>query len=87
MDLRRHCKNGLSATDQHHCLSLNEKSLSHSCLQFRAVESQKLKKMVDLCEGDRLKICPTAPFQNGMILKCLKENILKVTPQCRELIQ
>ncbi len=86
MDLRKHCKNGLSASDQHHCLTLNEKELSNSCRQFRANETQKLKKMVDMCEADRLKLCPKAPFQNGMILKCLKENSAKVSPGCKALL-
>ncbi|MBA2403711.1 MAG: hypothetical protein H0V66_02985 [Bdellovibrionales bacterium] len=86
MDLRKHCKVGLTAADQHRCLGLNEKELSNSCRQFRIVESDKIKKMVDLCENDRLKLCPKAPFQNGMILKCLKENILKVTPACKALL-
>jgi hypothetical protein len=86
-DLRQHCKRGLSATEQHQCLTLNEKELSNGCRQFRVNESQKLKKMVDLCEVDRLKLCPKAPFQNGMVLKCLKENVAKVTPACKTLIQ
>lgn len=87
MDLRKHCKRGLNSSEQHRCLTLNEKELSNSCRQFRTVESTKLKKMVELCEGDRLKLCPKAPFQNGMILKCLKENIAKVTPGCKALLQ
>jgi len=86
MDLRKHCKRGLTATDQHHCLTLNEKELSNSCRQFRVTESTKIKKMVELCEPDRLKICPKAPFQNGMVLKCLKENISKVSPGCKSLL-
>ena len=86
MDLRKHCKNGLSASEQHRCLALNEKELTNSCRQFRFMEGQKLKKMVDLCEQDRLKFCPKAPFQNGMILKCLKENIANVTPACKALL-
>lgn len=85
-DLRKHCKKGLTASDQHHCLSLNESELSNSCRQFRSVEAGKVKKMVELCEADRLKLCPKAPFQNGMILKCLKENSAKVSPGCKALL-
>lgn len=87
MDLRKHCKPGISTSDQHRCLTLNEKELSNSCRQFRIVEAEKLKKMVEVCEADRLKLCPKAPFQNGMVLKCLKENISKVTPSCKSLLQ
>lgn len=86
MDLRKHCKKGISASDQHRCLTINEKELSNSCRQFRVTESEKLKKMVDLCEADRVKLCPKAPFQNGMVLKCLKENISKVSPGCKGLL-
>lgn len=86
MDLRKHCKRGLSANDQHRCLTLNEKELSNSCRQFRVKEGDKVKKMVELCEADRLKLCPKAPFQNGLILKCLKENVAKVSPGCKALL-
>lgn len=86
-DLRRHCKQGLSSSDQEHCLSLNERELSNACLQFRQVESQKLKKMVEVCEADRIKFCPRAPFQNGMILKCLKENLTLISFDCKNLMK
>lgn len=86
-DLRQHCRPGLSASEQHQCLTLNEKHLSSACRQFRVQESDKIKKMVELCEGDRLKLCPKAPFQNGMVLKCLKENKANVSPGCKALIQ
>lgn len=86
MDLRKHCKRGLNAMDQHHCLALNEKELSNSCRQFRVTEADKIKKMVDVCERDRLKFCAKAPFKNGMVLKCLKENITKIEPACKALL-
>jgi hypothetical protein len=86
MDMRKHCKKGLSASEQHRCLTVNEDHISNSCKQFRVNEADKLKKMVDLCEADRLKLCPKAPFQNGMILKCLKENVAKVTPGCKAML-
>lgn len=85
-DLRRHCKKGISASDQHRCLQINEKELSNSCKQFRVVEAAKLNKMVDVCEKDRVKLCPKAPFQNGMVLKCLKENVAQVSPACKSLL-
>lgn len=85
-DLRRHCKPGLNANDQHRCLTVNEKELSNSCRQFRVKEDEKIQKMVKLCEPDRLKHCSKAPFQNGMVLKCLKENKAKLDPKCKELI-
>lgn len=86
-DLRLHCKPGLSPTEQHRCLTVNEKELSNACRQFRVQEAEKLKKMVDVCEPDRLKLCPKAPFENGMVLKCLRDNIQKVSPQCKELMK
>ena len=86
-DLRKHCKKGLSPSEQHHCLGLNDKELSNACRQFRVVEAGKMTKMAELCEPDRLKLCPKAPFQNGMVLKCLKENLAKVSPACKTLLQ
>ena len=87
MDLRKHCKNGLNAVEQHHCLTVNEKELTNACNQYRIQEDVKVKKMVDLCEQDRLKLCPTAPFKNGLVLKCLKINIEKVSQGCKVLIK
>ncbi len=86
-DLRQHCKPGLTASEQHHCLGVNEKVLSNTCQQYRKEEEKKLQKMVTDCEQDRLKLCPGAPFQNGMILKCLKENVAKVSPACKILVK
>lgn len=85
-DLRRHCKAGITASDQHRCLTINEKDISNACKQYRVKEDQKVKKMVELCEADRLKLCPKAPFQNGEIVKCLKENKAKVTKGCADLL-
>lgn len=86
MDLRAHCRPGLSATEQHNCLKLNENVLSNACRQFRVNEAANLKKMVDVCETDRLKLCPKTPFQDGMVLKCLKQNEAKVSPACKTLL-
>lgn len=86
MDLRKHCVAGLGSNEQHQCLTLNEEHLSLACKKFRQDEDVKLKKMVEVCEKDRLKICPKAPFQNGMVLKCLKENSTKISKECKSLL-
>lgn len=85
-DLTRHCVPGLNINEQHRCLSLNEKELSRECRQYRNVEKEKIDKMVTLCEADRLKFCPTAPFQNGMVAKCLRQNKAKLTKTCADLL-
>ncbi len=85
-DLRKHCKPGLSPGDQHRCLTINEKDLSNACRQFRAREDEKVQKMVEKCEADRLKFCAKVPFQNGMVLKCLKENKTKLSKDCANLL-
>ncbi len=86
-DLIRHCKSGLSSSEQHQCLSLNENVLSNTCRQFRSIESTKLKQMVEICEPDRMKLCPSAPFHDGMIVKCLKENFPRVSGSCQKLLK
>lgn len=86
-DLIRHCKSGLSSTQQHQCLSLNENALSQECIKFRSAENTKLKQMVQVCEEDRLKLCPSAPFRDGMIVKCLKENFVRVSADCQQLLK
>jgi hypothetical protein len=85
-DLRKHCRPGISSNDQHRCLTINENELSNACKQFRVNEAEKIKKMVELCESDRIKLCPKAPFQNGMVIKCLEENKAKVSPACKALL-
>jgi len=86
VDLTRHCRPRLAPQEQHECLSLNEGSLSNACRQFRSVQNDKVKKMVDLCEQDRLKLCAKAPFKDGMVVKCLKLNKMKVSKQCAALL-
>ncbi len=86
VDLRKHCKPGISSGEQHRCLEINEKELSPSCKQFRVKEAGKIQSMVKLCEADRLKLCPKAPFQNGLVIKCLKENASKVSAACKALL-
>jgi hypothetical protein len=85
-DLVRHCRPGISTSQQHECLKINESDLSHTCRQFQAVEQEKVNKMVEFCEKDRLKCCANAPFKDGMILKCLKENKTKISLQCSKLL-
>lgn len=85
-DLITHCKMGISPADQHRCLTVNENELSNACRQFRANEESKVNKMVNLCEQDRLKLCPKAPFKDGQVVKCLRQNKTKVSPACQQLL-
>lgn len=85
-DLTRHCRPRLNPQEQHHCLTLNEKDLSRACLDHRTKQDQRIKKMVTVCETDRLKLCPKAPYQNGMIAKCLRQNKAKVSKACADLL-
>lgn len=85
-DLRKHCKPGISAGDQHRCLVINDKDLTPACKTYRQKEDDKVKKMVSLCEPDRVKHCPKAPFQNGQVIKCLRENKAKLNKLCAELL-
>ncbi len=87
MDVRRHCKNNLSTTQQHECLEVHKNEISNACTQYRYLEKEKIQKMVKLCEEDRIKICPKAPFQDGMVLKCLKENLNIVSSGCKNLLK
>src|SRR5690606_34313270 len=63
-DLITHCVPNLSPKQQMECLNLNEEHLSRSCLDYRKKEQDKIKKMVDACEEDRLKFCAKEPFEN-----------------------
>jgi hypothetical protein len=86
-DLIRHCRRGINPQEQHRCLTINEKELSNSCRQFMAKESEQVKKMVEKCEPDRLKLCAKAPFEDGKVLKCLKQNKSKLSKDCKALIK
>jgi Golgi apparatus protein 1 len=85
-DLITHCKPGLNPKAQSDCLTLNEEHISNACKQFRVNESAKVKKMVELCEEDRLKLCKDAPFKDGAVAKCLRQNKTKVSPACKKLL-
>lgn len=85
-DLRTHCKPGLGPKEQNDCLTLNDNHLSNSCKQFRVMEKDKIGKMEKLCEQDRLKLCKDAPFKNGAITKCLRQNKAQVSPGCAALL-
>ncbi len=85
-DLIRHCKPRLKPQQQAECLTLNESNLSLECKSYRVKEQGNINKMVELCEQDRLKLCPKAPFQDGLVVKCLKENKAKVSKACANLL-
>ena len=86
-DLQRHCVPGISADDQNRCLLLNEKEISNACKQYRTTQEGKVKKMIELCEADRVKFCAKAPLNNGMVTKCLRENKAKLTSkECAALL-
>lgn len=85
-DLKRHCVDGLSPNQQVQCLTLNDKQISSSCRQYRAVMDDKVKKMVNACEADRVRLCSKAPAKDGMVLKCLREKKAQVSPACKNLI-
>lgn len=85
-DLITHCKPGINAADQNRCLVVNENVISNSCKQFRANEEIKVNKMIDLCEQDRLKLCPKAPFKDGQVVKCLRQNKAKLSLGCQQLM-
>lgn len=86
-DLKRHCVPGISADDQNRCLLLNEKEISNGCKQYRTTQEGKVKKMIEVCESDRLKICSKSPFMNGAVTRCLRENKAKLTnKECAALL-
>jgi hypothetical protein len=85
-DLTRHCRPRLNPQQQNECLTLNENELSMECKNFRSKEEIKIKQMVDSCEQDRVKLCPKAPFQDGMVIKCLKENKARVSATCAKFL-
>ena len=82
-DLMTHCRPGLTPKDQSDCLTLNDNHLSNSCKQYRVLEKDRLKKMVDMCEQDRLKHCKSEPFKDGAVIKCLRKNKAQVSKGCQ----
>lgn len=83
-DLVKHCVPNLGPHEQHQCLVINESVLSSACRQYRAIESQNIKKMAKLCEPDRIKFCKDETPKNGRILKCLRKNKAKLSKKCAE---
>lgn len=85
-DLLTHCRMNLSPEDQNRCLTINEEHLSNACRQFRANEQNKITKMVDVCEPDRLRLCKSAPFKDGAVIKCLRKNKSQVSANCQKFL-
>jgi hypothetical protein len=85
-DLMKYCKPGLSPNAQVQCLTLHDKDLSSACRQYRSIMDDKVKKMVNSCEADRVKLCAKAPLKDGMVLKCLREKKAKLSSACKNLI-
>jgi hypothetical protein len=85
-DLITHCRPGISPKQQNECLTLNEEHLGNACKQFRVMDKQKVDKMVKVCEADRLKLCKDAPFKDGAIVKCLRQNKAQVSKECQQLL-
>lgn len=85
-DLITHCVPGLNPKAQTECLALNDNHLSNQCKQYRAVEKENIKNMVNFCENDRLKLCKDAPFKDGAVIKCLIKNKAQVSPACKKFL-
>lgn len=85
-DLITHCRLGISPAEQSRCLTINEDHISHACKQYRVNEEKKVNKMVEVCEADRLRLCKTAPFKDGAVVKCLRQNKAQVSPNCQKFL-
>ncbi|MBY0515927.1 MAG: cysteine rich repeat-containing protein [Bacteriovoracaceae bacterium] len=85
-DIKNHCRPNLSDPQKFRCLELNEDKISNACLQIRKVKKDKIKKMEEVCESDRQKLCAKEQHANGMIVKCLRSNKAKVSKECAKLL-
>lgn len=83
-DLKIHCMPNLSPSQQSDCLTLNDEHLSRECKQFRVKENSRIEEMAKACEPDRLKLCKSVPFKDGMVSKCLRKNKAVVSKNCQQ---
>lgn len=82
-DLNTICKTALTHANKMKCLSKNQPKLSPACRANQQERQNKVKKIISLCESDRVKFCSLEPKHMGRVISCLKRHKAKISPQCK----
>jgi hypothetical protein len=68
------------------CLKENEDKLSPVCKSHFEKKTAEAKENHGKCKEDRKKFCKDVKPGEGRIIKCLKDNLDKLAPDCKEVI-
>jgi hypothetical protein len=83
-DIQKFCadvKPGGGAIAQ--CLKAHEAQLSEGCKARGEELKSKMKSFVEVCQDDLDKYCKDAPAGKGRKIKCLKDNLASLSPDCK----
>ncbi|HEY5973211.1 MAG TPA: efflux transporter outer membrane subunit, partial [Geobacteraceae bacterium] len=69
------------------CLSKRKSELSATCSQRVDKHLAQLEEARKICAADMEKFCPGVEPGQGRLLKCMKPQIDKLTPACREKVE
>ena len=69
------------------CLKENEGQLSASCKAHFEKKAAEAKENHGKCKEDKKKFCKDIKPGEGRIIKCLKDNLNNLSPDCKEVIE
>jgi gas vesicle protein len=86
-ELKAQCKDKTSGPEKFKCMKENISKLSPACQERMKEGREKFKGAMGACKDDKQKLCKDVKPGEGRIKNCLKENMDKVSPSCKEHIE
>jgi len=65
------------------CLKANEGDLSSGCKQYISEVKKKAQAFQEACRGDVTRFCADVQPGGGRIVRCLKRNEARLSPECK----
>jgi hypothetical protein len=69
------------------CLSKRKPDLSATCSDKIEKQLVRMEEARQICKADMEKFCPGVEPGQGRLLKCMKPQLDKLTPACREKVE
>lgn len=81
-DIETLCKDTGDGRGKFKCLRENEAKVSDGCKSAMAANKAAREAARSACKSDRETLCKAAGEERGAGMKCLRENVAKVSPDC-----
>ena len=75
-----------TGVDRGKCMNENFDKLSPACKANKELFEEKVKNLTKSCKEDIQKFCSDLKPGEGKIMKCLRENELNLTAECKNAI-